>query len=129
MTGTESRLMSLSEGGGEPSTQPFHPFLAAVRFLRSFGIGGGGGDPSRWSTSENPSSGVCGRLEEFHDALEVVDGSGVDGGESSGGGVGDTERVASVGPPRVRQKDDVLLLTTGERVDATTVTADGPAVG
>jgi len=37
--GTASRLISFSEGGGEPSTHPFQPFLAAVRFLRTLGTG------------------------------------------------------------------------------------------
>jgi len=31
--GTASRLISFSDGGGEPSTQPFHPFLTATLFF------------------------------------------------------------------------------------------------
>ena len=42
-TVTRSRLMSFSEGGGEPSTQPFQPFLAAERFFLSLGRRGKGG--------------------------------------------------------------------------------------
>ena len=42
-TFTTSRLMSFSEGGGEPSTQPFHPFLHAMRFFLGWdGLIGGG---------------------------------------------------------------------------------------
>ena len=42
-----------------------------------------------------------------------MDGPGVGGDEISGGGVGETDRVARMTGPRVRQKDEVLLFTAG----------------
>jgi hypothetical protein len=36
-TGTASRLMSFSDGGGDPSTQPFQPFFTATLFFRGCG--------------------------------------------------------------------------------------------
>ena len=61
--------------------------------------------------------------------MDVAEGSGVEGGESSGGGVGDTERVARTGGLWERQKDEVLLLTAGTRPDSFGMTIDGPAAG
>jgi len=93
-TGTASRLMSFSDGGGEPSTQPFQPFFTATLFFRGGGGGGGlerstiSGEVSGWS-----SAGVRGRFDEVRDVAEDVDGPGVDCGEDGiGGGVTDTER-------------------------------------
>jgi hypothetical protein len=64
-TGAESRLMSLSEGTGEPSIHPFHPFLCAMRFFR--GLGGG----VVWFDSNfimsSSSSGVRGRLDDVRE--------------------------------------------------------------
>lgn len=113
ITGAVSRLINLSDGGGEPSTQPFQPFFAATRFLGIRLIGRSGGDDGpAWMAS--PSSGVRRRLDDVHDVLDEMDGPGVGGGdERSGGGEGDTERVMVAMGPRARQKDDVLLFTVG----------------
>lgn len=85
--GTASRLINFSDGGGEPSTQPFQPFLTATRFLRGFDTGGGVGLMS------SSSSGVCGLLEDVRDVSIDVEGEGV-GVEvnASGGGVTETDR-------------------------------------
>jgi len=86
--------MSLSEGGGEPSTQPFHPFFAAALFLR-----GGADKVEGRSPKDSSSSGVCGLLDDVRDVLEEIEGPGVDAGveacrrgESVGDGVTETER-------------------------------------
>jgi hypothetical protein len=119
-TGTASRLMSFSEGGGDPSTQPFQPFLAAARFLR-----GGGAEIAvrcAWASNDSSSSGVRGLLDEVCDVLEEMEGPGVEPGVDAwrrrgevGDGVTDTERctvgIRMVG--RARQKDDALLFATG----------------
>lgn len=94
MTSTTSRLMSFSEGGGEPSTQPFQPFLAATLFLRG---GRGGGDDVATlrprSVKPSSSSGVRGRLDEVAEVLDEMDGPGVVGGEDGmGGGVTERDR-------------------------------------
>ena len=36
-TGTASKFINFSDGGGEPSTQPFQPFFTAARFFRGCG--------------------------------------------------------------------------------------------
>lgn len=72
--GTASRLINLAEGSGEPSTQPFHPFLTAIRFFR----GWGGGFNVKTSSS---STGVCGRFDEVLDVLDDMEGPGVEPGE------------------------------------------------
>ena len=140
-TVTESRLMSLSDGGGEPSTQPFHPFLAAARLLRGLGttgadvVSGGVEDMTLWlrlrprSSKSSSSPGVRGRLEEVRDVTDDVDGPGVSGGEDGiGGGVTETERwpATMLIAGRACQKDDGVLLArgVGERRDA----AGGSAV-
>ncbi len=108
--GTASRFINFSEGGGEPSTQPFQPFFAAERFLR------GGADIVRRSScavTASPSSGVRGRFDEVCDVLDEMEGPGVEAGVEArrrGGDVGDgvtetercTEGMRIVG--RVRQK-------------------------
>lgn len=92
--GTASRLISFSDGGGEPSTQPFHPFLTATRFFFCFGSGGANN-----GTISSSSPGVLGRLDDVREVLEEIEGSGVfswdDGngnGELSGGGVTEVAR-------------------------------------
>lgn len=52
--GTTSRLISFSDGGGEPSTHPFHPFLTATLFFLGGGCGGGGETTN--GSSRGPSS-------------------------------------------------------------------------
>ncbi len=105
-----SRFINFSEGGGEPSTQPFQPFFAAERFLR------GGADIVRRSScavTASPSSGVRGRFDEACEVLDEMEGPGVEAGVEArrrGGDVGDgvtetercTEGMRIVG--RVRQK-------------------------
>jgi len=89
-TGTASRFMSFSDGGGEPSTQPFQPFFTATLFFREASLDRStiSGAVSGWS-----SVGVRGRFDEVRDVAEEVDGPGVDCGEDGiGGGVTDTER-------------------------------------
>jgi len=85
-TGTESRFINFSDGGGEPSTQPFQPFFTATRFLGGSRRGGGVGMSSS-------SSGVNGLLEEAWDVEEDVEGPGVDAGDDgrSPGGGGEIE--------------------------------------
>lgn len=80
--------MSLSEGGGDPSTQPFQPFFVATRFLRggALRVGGSG-------TSNSSSSGVCGLLEEVRDVLEECDGPGVEPGVEAKRGEGGSETL------------------------------------
>lgn len=120
-TVTTSRLISFSDGGGEPSTHPFHPFLTAVRFFLAccaccccWGGGGGGvAEAMLWRLlfSSSPSSGVCGRFDELADVVDEMDGPGVVGGEDGmGGGVTDTDRciVAMWIVGRACQKDDVV---------------------
>ena len=93
-----SRLISFSEGGGEPSTHPFHPFFTATLFLR--GAAGNGADwlPD-WEPITSSSAGVRGLLDEVRDVLDEIEGSGVEpgvkswgGGEDVGEGVTDTDR-------------------------------------
>lgn len=91
--------MSLSEGGGEPSTQPFQPFFAAARFLRGRGAGGSDSD---LGSRISPSSGVLGLLEDVRDVLEDIEGPGVEPGvegrwsvEVVGEGVTETERCCA----------------------------------
>lgn len=109
-TGTESRLINFSDGGGEPSTQPFQPFFTATRFLGgSFGLGGAEVTSMMSSSS---SSGVYGRLEDVRDVEDEIEGPGVDAGEDGiggGGGVIDTERCIDAMwiAGRARQKDEV----------------------
>ena len=88
-TGAESRLISFSDGSGEPSTQPFHPFLAATLF---FGGCLGFGEASGNKNSSS-SSGVKGRLEDVREVEEEMEGPGVEmGDDGKGGGVTDTDR-------------------------------------
>lgn len=109
--------MSFSDGGGEPSTQPFQPFLAACRFfLGGFATGSGCGDivPTLRprSVRVSPSSGVRGLLEEAVDVAEDKEGSGVLGGDEGGigGGVTELERcpVAMLIAGRACQKEEVV---------------------
>ena len=96
-TVTESRLMSFSDGGGEPSTQPFQPLRAAGRFLR--GLFCCGSPSSRLScrsamssSLSSSSSGVNGRLDDTADVRDDTDGPGVVGGdEGIGGGEKDAD--------------------------------------
>lgn len=85
--------MSFSEGGGEPSTQPFQPFLTATRFFFCFGGAGGGVELGARSSISSLSSGVRGRLDEVAEVAEDSDGPGVVGGdEGMSGGVIETDR-------------------------------------
>jgi len=82
-------LISFSDGGGEPSTQPFHPFLAGGRFfLIRDSIGKRGNSSS--------SSGVRGLLEDVRDVLDEFEGPGVEYGDDGigggDGGVTDSDR-------------------------------------
>src|SRR5258708_17779955 len=70
--GTASRLINLPDGSGEPSTQPFQPFLTAKRFFR--GRGGDGGLKDKPSSS----SGGSGRLEEVLEVLDDMEEPGVE---------------------------------------------------
>lgn len=79
MTGAESRLINLSDGGGDPSTQPFQPLRVATRFLRGFCSSNSGGEPIEWSNSETPSSGVWGLLDDVRDVVDAIEGPGVGG--------------------------------------------------
>ena len=92
-TCTSSSFINFSDGGGDPSTQPFQPFRAAGRFLRRRG-GSGNSEPRRWDSSKSESSsGVCGRLDDVCEVLDEMEGPGVVGGdEGIGGGVTETER-------------------------------------
>jgi hypothetical protein len=83
--------MSFSDGGGDPSTQPFQPLRAAGRFLRD--RRSGAVMVSCDSSRSESSPGVCSLLDDVRDVLEEMEGSGVVGGEEGiGGGVTDTER-------------------------------------
>ena len=114
--GAESNLISLSDGGGDASTQPFHPFLTGSRFLRGTGTRCCGcGDALEsswpWSSMSSSSPGVRGLLDDVRVVLDEMDGCGVDSGDRGiGGGVTDVGRwnVDSWMVGRVRQKDDVL---------------------
>ena len=86
--------MSFSDGGGEPSTQPFHPLRAAGRFFLSL-LMTGPWLSTLWPRSviSSPSSGVYGRFEDVADVREEMDGPGVVGGdEGMGGGENEAER-------------------------------------
>jgi len=95
--GTASRLINLADGSGEPSTQPFQPFLTAMRFFRW--RSGVGGLRVKLSSSSS-SSGVCGLLEEVLDVLDDMEGPGVEPdqrdvmnwGDDGGDGVTENER-------------------------------------
>ena len=120
--GTESRLISFSDGGGEPSTHPFHPFLTATLFLRGGldddddeAVGSYFSSSSSSSPSSSSSSGVSGLLDDVRDVPTELVGAGVDvevdareGGDERGGGVTETDRciVAMWMAGRARQKDD-----------------------
>lgn len=117
-TGTASKFINFSDGGGEPSTQPFQPFFTAARLFR----GCGGADTTERLCCEpksSPSSGVRGLLDDVREVLEEMDGPGVESGvEGSsigdvGGGVTDTDRciVAIWMAGRARQKDEALAET------------------
>ena len=56
--GTASGLISFSDGGGDPSTHPFHPFLAATRFFLSLGLTGADILPTWRMSMSSWSSGV-----------------------------------------------------------------------
>lgn len=114
--GTASRLINFSDGGGEPSTQPFHPFLTATLFLR--GLEPDDCDGSYFSSS---SSGVSGLLDDVRDVPTELVGAGVDvevdareGGDERGGGVTETDRciVAMWMAGRARQKDEAEVDAT-----------------
>ena len=91
-TCTSSSFINFSDGGGDPSTQPFQPFRAAGRFLRCRGARKSESRTSDSSKSES-SSGVCGRLDDVREVLDEMEGPGVVGGdEGIGGGVTETER-------------------------------------
>lgn len=110
--GTASKLINFSDGGGEPSTQPFHPFLTATLFF--LWAGGGGDVATVGSAVWLSSSGVRGRLDDVLDVVDQSDGPGVDlGDEGMGGGVTETDRcivaMCIVGRwliPRARQKEE-----------------------
>lgn len=119
--GTASRLINFSDGGGEPSTQPFQPFLTATLFFLWAGVGedvATVGSPACVS-----SSGVRGRLDDVLDVVDQSDGPGVDlGDEAIGGGVTETDRcivaMCIVGRwlvPRARQKEEGCM--TGALTD------------
>lgn len=87
--------MSFSDGGGEPSTQPFHPFFTATLFFREGCVVGEVATVG--SSSKASSCGVRGRLEDVRDVMDDVDGPGVDcGDDAMGGGVTDTDRCCIV---------------------------------
>jgi len=132
-TGTASRLINFSDGGGDPSTQPFQPFFTATRFFGGGRGAGGGGAVS----NSSKSSGVRGLLDEVRDVLDEMEGPGVDAGvdgkskgDEDGGGVTEIDRciVAMWIAGRAFQKDDVvvvdwgagtkLVLATGVALDA-----------
>ena len=92
-----SRLISFSEGGGEPSTHHFHPFFTATLFLRG-GAGNGADWLPDWELITSSSAGVRGLLDKIRDVLDEIEGSGVEPGvesrgcrEDVGEGVTDTE--------------------------------------
>jgi hypothetical protein len=88
--GAESKLISFSDGGGDPSTQPFQPFLTTGRFLR--GCGGRGAGVAA-DMSRSVSTGVCGLFDDMCDVVDEVQGPGVGDGEGGmGGGVTDIDR-------------------------------------
>jgi len=109
-TKTASRLMSLSEGAGEPSTHPFHPFLCATRFFRFFLFFFLGRSVSSISSSSAGVRGLledvrdveaeierprCGLLEDLRDVeveLDVGVSDGRRAGKYPGGGVTEIER-------------------------------------
>lgn len=107
-TKTASRLMSLSEGVGEPSTHPFHPFLCATRFFRFFfflgrsvssissssaGVRGLLEDVRDVETEiERPRRGLLEGLWDVEDELDVGVSDGRRAGKYPGGGVTETER-------------------------------------
>lgn len=102
-----SRLINFSDGGGEPSTHPFQPFLTATLFLRGLE------DVGVYFSSS--SSGVNGLLDDVRDVPTEVVGAGVDveveargGGVEGGGGVTDTDLciVAIWMAGLARQKDE-----------------------
>lgn len=68
----------MSDGSGEPSTQPFQPFFTATRFFL-----GGGGLGNEDTITMSKSSGVCGRLDDVRDVLDEA-GPGVEAGVDSG---------------------------------------------
>lgn len=68
----------MSEGGGEPSTQPFQPFFAAERFLR--GSCGADRVASSVGSKASSSSGVRGLLDDVREVLEDIEGPGVEAG-------------------------------------------------
>lgn len=108
--------MSFSDGGGEPSTQPFQPFLAACRFfLGGLATWSGCGDmvPTLRprSVKLSPSSGVWGLFDDAVEVAEEREGSGVLGGDEGGigGGVTELERCpVMLIDGRACQKDDVV---------------------
>lgn len=112
-TWTSSKLINFSDGGGEPSTQPFQPFLTATRFLLGCRERMDSLKVSRSRSSS--SSGVRGLLEEVCEVTEEA-GPGVERGEAAageegmGGGVTDVERwlVAMWMVGLARQKAEVL---------------------
>lgn len=86
--------MSLSDGGGEPSTQPFQPLRAAGRFFR--GLLYAASSLSMLCCRpgmSSSSSGVKGRFEDTAEVRDDTDGPGVVGGEEGmGGGENDADR-------------------------------------
>jgi hypothetical protein len=148
MTMTVSRLMSLSDGGGEPSTQPFQPLRAFSRIFRGgFSTDGDVDGPAR-DASSSSSSGVRGRFDDVRD-VAPVDGErerpGVviglhAAGIMGGGGVTDWERCSDgmwmAGRPRgafpdtpgvhAGRRSVPALAGTAAEADAD---APGPAAG
>lgn len=101
--------MSFSEGGGEPSTHPFHPFFAADLFLRGCESNPG------FTSKSSSSSGVRGLFDDVREVLDELDGPGVEDGvdkkcigDEPGGGVTETDRcmVAMWMAGRAAQKDE-----------------------
>ena len=108
--------MSFSDGGGEPSTHPFHPFFTATRRFRGCLGVEGGGEPIACAVSiGSKSSGVLGRLDDVREVLDESEGPGVDAGVdgvrigNDGGGVTDNDRgiAGMCMAGRARQNDDV----------------------
>jgi hypothetical protein len=81
-TGTASKLISFSDGGGDPSTHPFHPFFTATRFFRFGLIVNVVGRRPRSSSS----FGVRGLLDDVRDVLDELDGPGVDAADAIAAG-------------------------------------------